>query len=54
MRDEIRCPVCTGDVVELRDGPDGEPDAVIRCQDCGHETRVTYAMQRRLRNKRAA
>ena len=54
MSDEMRCPVCTGDVYELRAGPDGGPDAVFRCQDCGHETKLTYAMQRYLRDKRAA
>lgn len=54
MNDEMRCPVCTGDVYELRTAPNGSPDAVFRCQDCGQESPLTYAMQRWLRKKRAA
>ena len=54
MTDEITCPVCASDCYRVLTGTNNEPEATIRCRDCGHEARVDYAIRQALRRKRAA
>ncbi len=54
MTDEIKCPVCSSDIYEVRTGLDGERATAVQCQDCGHETTIGYAISRLLRKKREA